>query len=117
MKDRFDLENEIMRLHTFAEDISEISSLLMESENIDVELCDKVTNVLNGISSLLSLHADKLENTMCQCFKLNEYREYIPKCDKWTYKGSSFPSVDNFQYYCCRNNPNVNCSDSSYNED
>ena len=40
MKDRFDIENEIMRLHTFAEDISEISSLLMESENIDDELCD-----------------------------------------------------------------------------
>ena len=35
MKNRFDLENEIMRLHIFAEDISEISNLLGESENID----------------------------------------------------------------------------------
>ena len=74
MKNRFDLENEIMRLHIFAEDISEISNLLGESENIDDELCDKVTNVINGLSSLLSLHTDKMMDTMCQCFKLDNYK-------------------------------------------
>lgn len=75
MKDRFDLENEIMRLHTFAEDINDISNFLRDSENVDDKLCDKVTNALNGISSILSLHTDKLMDTMCQCFKLDEYRD------------------------------------------
>jgi hypothetical protein len=75
MKDRFDLENEIMRLHTFAEDIEMVSNLLLESENIDDDLCDKSTKVLNYISAILSLHADKLMDTMCQCFKLDEYKD------------------------------------------
>jgi hypothetical protein len=75
MKDRFDLENEIMRLHTFAEDIEMVSNLLSESENIDDDLCDKSTNVLNYLSTILSLQADKLMDTMCQCFKLDEYSD------------------------------------------
>ena len=75
MKDRFDLENEIVRLHTFAEDIETVSNLLSESENIDDDLCDKSTKVLNYLSAILSLHADKLMDTMCQCFKLDEYRD------------------------------------------
>jgi hypothetical protein len=75
MKDRFDLENEIMRLHTFAEDVEMVSNLLSKSENIDDDLCNKSTNVLNYISAILSLHADKLMDTMCQCLKLDEYRD------------------------------------------
>ena len=75
MKDRFDLEDEIARLYTFAEDIKMVSNLLSKSENIDDDLCEKSTNVLNYLSAILSLHADKLIDTMCQCFKLDEYRD------------------------------------------
>ena len=118
MKDRFDLENEIMRLHTFAEDIEMVSNLLLESENIDDDLCDKSTKVLNYISAILSLHADKLMDTMCQCFKLDEYKDRqtselsvdIPLTDadnrvttkcggKWNGKWPYHAPTTSFEYY------------------
>ena len=75
MKDRFDLEDEIARLYTFAEDIKMVSNLLSKSENIDDDLCEKSTNVLNYLSAIISLQADKLMDTMCQCFKLDQYSD------------------------------------------
>jgi DUF438 domain-containing protein len=111
MKDRFDLENEIMRLHTFAEDIEMVSNLLSESENIDDDLCNKSTNVLNYLSTILSLQADKLMDTMCQCFKLDEYRnieeqeqvddmKYKLKkcCKKWEWDTSSMNPIHDMSY-------------------
>ena len=75
MKDRFDLENEIQMFSLFADDIRLVSNTLMESENIDDDLCDKVTNALEGIAVLLEMKTDCLMDTMCQCFKLDQYRE------------------------------------------
>lgn len=75
MKDRFDLENEIQMLALFADDIKMVSDFLMESENIDDDVCDKAVNALNGISALLEMKTDALMDTMCQCLKLDNYRE------------------------------------------
>ena len=75
MKDRFDLENEIMKLHSFIEDIDSVSNLLMDSENLDDDLSDMASNALNGISVLMKLHAEKMLDTMSQIFKLDQYRD------------------------------------------
>ena len=75
MKDRFDLENEIMKLHSFIEDIDSVSNLLMDSENLDDDLSDMASNALNGISVLMKLHAEKMLDTVSQIFKLDQYRD------------------------------------------
>lgn len=70
MKDRFDLENEIMALHTFTDQLGNISEGLME-ERLTT---DDAVNAIEGINILLKLQAEKLFDTMTQCFKLDGYR-------------------------------------------
>lgn len=74
MKDRFDLENEIVRLYSFVENIESVSNFLMESEDIDDDLCDKSVNALNGISALMTIHIHTMMDTICQIHKLDKYR-------------------------------------------
>ena len=72
-KDRFDLEEEIMKLYSFAEDLETVSNLIMESLELSSEVQDKSVNVLIGIETMLKIHADKMMDTMAQCFKLIPY--------------------------------------------
>jgi len=73
MKNRFDLEEEIMKLYSFAEDLETVSNLIMESLEMSSEVQDKSVNVLIGIETMLKIHADKMMDTMAQCFKLIPY--------------------------------------------
>jgi hypothetical protein len=71
MKDRFDLENEIMALYAFADQLGNVSAGLMEARLTT----DETVNVIEGINVLLKLQAEKLFDTMSQCFKLDGYRD------------------------------------------
>lgn len=70
MKDRFDLENEIMGLYAFADQLGNISEGLME-ERLTT---DETVNAIEGINVLLKLQAEKLFDTMTQCFQLDGYK-------------------------------------------
>jgi hypothetical protein len=72
MKDRFDLENEITTLHTFADNLSTLSEGILE-HNLTT---DETVNAIEGLRVLLTLQANKLLDTMSQCFKLDQYRDY-----------------------------------------
>jgi hypothetical protein len=77
MKDRFDLENEIMKLHSFADDIESAVEYLAETD-VDPKVIDAMSNMLIGTSTMLGFHAEKMHDTMCQCFKIDEYNpEYV----------------------------------------
>lgn len=69
MKDRFDLENEISALHNFVDHLNIISEGVLTND-LDK---DEASSAIIGVSILLKLQADKLYDTMCQCFKLNSY--------------------------------------------
>lgn len=71
MKDRFDLENEIMTLHTFADNLGTLSEGIVEHDLSR----DEITNAIEGLRVMLSLQANKLFDTMSQCFKLDQYRD------------------------------------------
>lgn len=71
MKDRFDLENEIMGLYAFVDQLGNVSEGLMEARLTT----DGAVNAIEGISVLLKLQAEKLFDTMSQCFKLDGYRD------------------------------------------
>ena len=71
MKDRFDLENEIMGLYAFVDQLGNVSEGIMETRLTT----DEAVNALEGINVLLKLHAEKLFDTMSQCFKLDGYRD------------------------------------------
>ena len=74
MKTRFDLEEEIMKLYVFVDNIDDAIAYLVDTD-VDPKVIDTVTNILTGTSTLMGIHAEKMLDTMSQCFKLNQYRE------------------------------------------
>ena len=73
MKDRFDLENEINELHTYADQIDLVSdSIINTTKDIDK---DAIINALSGLSTLLNMKTSKLFDTFCEVFKLDQYKE------------------------------------------
>lgn len=71
MKDRFDLENEINTLYTFSDQLGTLSEGILE-HNLTT---DETVNVIEGLRVILNLQAQKMHDTMSQCFKLDNYRE------------------------------------------
>ncbi len=71
MKDRFSLENEIMTLYTFADNLGTLSEGILE-HNLTT---DETVNAIEGLRVMLSLQANKLMDTMTQCFKLDQYKD------------------------------------------
>lgn len=74
MKDRFDLENEISNIHTFADQLGTLSEGILEHELSN----DEIVNVIEGMRVMLNLHAQKLHDTMSQCFHLDKYHTHTP---------------------------------------
>lgn len=73
MKDRFDLETDISQLHNFAEQLSLISQGILE-HNLST---DDTVNAIEGLRVMINLQASKMQDTMCQCFKLDTYRDEV----------------------------------------
>jgi len=71
MKDRFNLETEIMALYTFIDNLGTLSEGILEHDLST----DETVNAIEGMRVLLTLHTNKLMDTMSQCFKLDNYRE------------------------------------------
>lgn len=69
MKDRFDIENEIMSIYSFSTNLRDISNAILEEELT----VDETANVLEGVAVLLDIHAKKMYDTMCEAFSLNEW--------------------------------------------
>lgn len=76
MKDRFDMECEITQLHNFSDMLRTLSENVLE----DNLTSDETANALIGIAVLVDCHSNKLIDTMCQIFELNEYNSCNPNC-------------------------------------
>jgi len=77
MKDRFDLENEIMRTANYADDLRTITeNMINDSVDGNVNV-DKYFNAIEGVSCLIEMHSNKMFDTMSQCFKLDNYKESV----------------------------------------
>ena len=77
MKDRFDLEQEILQLKEYANNIRMTANRMIDddhNENIDI---DFYWNALNGISVLLNMHGDVMFDTLQQCFQLDSYKKSV----------------------------------------
>ena len=70
MKDRFNLEDEINTLYSFSEQLGSLSEGILEHDLSN----DDVVNVIEGLRVMINLQATKLQDTMCQCFNLDNYR-------------------------------------------
>jgi hypothetical protein len=70
MKTRFDLEDEISTLYSFAKQLETLNEGILEYDLSS----DEISNVVEGLRVMLELHAQKMMDTMCQCFQLDNYR-------------------------------------------
>jgi hypothetical protein len=70
MKDRFDLEQEIVSLHNFCDYLDDVYLQILDDGEIDV---DNVAANINAISLLLRRNVDKLLDTMAQTLHLDQY--------------------------------------------
>jgi hypothetical protein len=77
MKDRFDLEQEIMQIMSFKDIVDTLAWRVMDSAEPLSE--DRIVNALIGLSEMLDHHNVKMMDTMSQCFRLSEYRHHLPE--------------------------------------
>lgn len=75
MKDRFDLEQEIMQIMSFKEIVDTLAWRVMDSVEPLSE--DRIANALIGLSEMLDNHNVRMMDTLSQCFRLNEYRQQL----------------------------------------
>jgi len=71
MKDRFNLEDEINTLYSFSDQLGTLSEAVM-NESLTK---DETINAIEGLRVMINLQATKLQDTMCQCFNLDNYRQ------------------------------------------
>ena len=77
MKDRFDLEQEVLRTTNYADDLRTISANILNDYIEGVTDVDKYANAIEGVAILIEMHSNKMFDTMSQCFKLDNYKELV----------------------------------------
>lgn len=64
------MEDEINTLYSFSEQLGTLSEGILEHDLSR----DDIINAIEGLRVILNLQAKKLQDTMCQCFRLDNYR-------------------------------------------
>ena len=77
MKDRFDLEQEILRTTNYADDLRTVVENMLNDSIEGITDVDKYANAIEGIAILIEMQSNKMLDTMSQCFKLDNYKELI----------------------------------------
>ena len=78
MKDRFDLEHDIMNCWSVVDDVDLLMETIMDNpkfDDISPETCDRISNSLIGIKELYAMRFEKLWDTFRESHKLDEYRD------------------------------------------
>jgi hypothetical protein len=71
MKDRFDLEAAIMDVWATKDHLDKVIWRMIDHPEVMSE--DQVWNHLEAVKMNIDLHCEKLMDTFCQVFELNEY--------------------------------------------
>jgi len=77
MKNRFDLEQEIMECWNIITDIEDIYEYVMDGneETLSIDERDKVSNMLLGLSQLYEIKFNKLFKTFGICLNKGEFNK------------------------------------------
>jgi hypothetical protein len=77
MKDRFDLEEEILQVKSYADNIRMTVNRMINDDNNESVDIDFYWNALNGIAVLMDMHSDVMFDTLKQCFQLDSYKDSL----------------------------------------
>ncbi len=77
MKNRFDLEQQIMECWNVTTDINDVYEYVMNGDGSELSTGerDRVANILLGISQLYELKFNKLFDTFEECLSKREFNE------------------------------------------
>jgi hypothetical protein len=83
MKNRFDLEQEIMECWNVTTDINDVYEYVMNGDGseLSTDERDRVANILLGISQLYELKFNKLFNTFEECLSKREFHSIKTECN------------------------------------
>ena len=70
-KTRFDVEQEITELHSFSEMIKNYADMLYDGTWKQTQ--DDIHTTLHGFANLLIAHCEKMMDTHCKHYELNQY--------------------------------------------
>jgi hypothetical protein len=73
MKNRFDLEQDILAIHSVKDDLRTLQELILDRPEPLTE--DELSNHVMAIEYTLDLKLNKLWDTFCQTYKVDKYRE------------------------------------------
>lgn len=76
-KDRFDLEMDISYCRNVVDDIEMLYENVLDNPKFEMppETADRIANALLGLKELYEMRFDRLNDTFCQTFELNEYHK------------------------------------------
>jgi hypothetical protein len=84
MKDRFDLEQDIMYCRNIIDDIDMLYENVCDKFDMPAETVDRIANILLGMKELYEMRFDRLEDTFCQAYQLNKYHTPEETETGWT---------------------------------
>jgi len=98
MKDRFDLEHEITQCSCIVDDLQMLIDVIVDSDKspwneMSPQLCDALHNKLFGIKELYEMRFDRLDDTFCQAFELNQYAPQKDTREGWEQRFSKNDNV------------------------
>ena len=77
LKDRFDLETDIMQCWNIVDDIDLLYENVCDNSKFDMppETNDRIANALLGLKELYEMRFERLNDTFAQTYRLDKYRE------------------------------------------
>lgn len=83
MKDRFDLEEDIIYCNNVVDDLEMIYEHILDHPKYSMpsETADRIANLLLGMKELYEMRFDRLNDTFAQTFRLNQYHYHSMKKD------------------------------------
>jgi hypothetical protein len=73
MSDRFDLEQDILRVWDVTKDLDTANKLVLDGAEPLTE--DEISNIIMGIEQTLDLRCRSLWDTFCKAYELDSYRK------------------------------------------
>ena len=71
---RFDIEDEIVQIGNFCEQIRNYADMVYDGKWVKDDL-DSIHTTLHGFANLLEAHSEKMNQSHCKHYRLNEWAE------------------------------------------
>lgn len=94
MKDRFDLEQDLMNFSQITDELDMLHEQLLDGPKPMTE--DEISNYIFALQHMCKLRYDRVWDTFCQAFELDDYSPARKDLDSLDVLDSSYPDGDGY---------------------